>query len=219
MTKETKNIENKTVKILSTQGSELGQMNLEGSVFGVEPNTHVMYLALKRQLNNGRAGTACAKTRAEVSGGGKKPWKQKGTGRARAGSLRSPLFRGGGVIFGPKPRSFETALPQKARKLALKSALSAKLDIMTIVKDFSEISEAKTKVMAKVLKDLNATGKILVIADLAAEENKNLVLSARNIPSVKLLLPSNLNVKDLVEADTIIATEAAINSITERLAK
>ena len=215
----TKNIENKTVKILSTQGSELGQMNLEGSVFGVEPNTHVMYLALKRQLNNARAGLACAKTRAEVSGGGKKPWKQKGTGRARAGSLRSPLFRGGGVIFGPKPRSYETALPQKARKLALKSALSAKLEIMTVVKDFSEITEAKTKIMVKALADLKATGKILIIADLAAQENKNLVLAARNIPSVKLLLPSNLNVKDLVEADTIIATEAAINSITERLAK
>ena len=215
----TKNTENKTVKILSAQGSELGQMNLESSVFGVEPNMHVMYLALKRQLNNGRAGLACAKTRAEVSGGGKKPWKQKGTGRARAGSLRSPLFRGGGVIFGPKPRSYETSLPQKARKLALKSALSAKLEIMTVVKDFSEISEPKTKVMVKILKDLNAKGKILIIADLNAEENKNLVLSARNINSVKLLLPSNLNVKDLVDADTIIVTENAINSITERLAK
>ena len=212
-------IENKTVKILSTKGSELGQMNLEGSVFGVEPNMHVMYLALKRQLNNARAGLACAKTRAEVSGGGKKPWKQKGTGRARAGSLRSPLFRGGGVIFGPKPRSYETALPQKVRQLALRSALSAKLEAMTVVKDFSEITEAKTKVMVKALKDLNATGKILIIADLNAEENKNLVLSARNIPSVQLLLPSNLNVKDLVDADTIIATESAINSITERLAK
>ena len=218
MTKNTKK-ENKTVKILSAQGSEIGEMNLESSVFGVEPNMHVMYLALKRQLNNGRAGTACTKTRAEVSGGGKKPWKQKGTGRARAGSLRSPLFRGGGVIFGPKPRSYETSLPQKARKLALKSALSAKLEAMTIVKDFSEISEPKTKVMAKALKELNATGKILIIADLNAEENKNLVLSARNIASVKLLLPSNLNVKDLVDADTIIATESAINSITERLAK
>jgi len=215
----TKNIENKTVKLLSSQGSQVGEINLEGSIFGIEPNTHVMYLALKRQLNNARAGLACAKTRAEVSGGGKKPWKQKGTGRARAGSLRSPLFRGGGVIFGPKPRSYETSLPQKARKLALKSALSAKLEAMTIVKDFSEISEAKTKVMVKALKDLNATGKILIIADLAAEENKNLVLSARNIPSVKLILPSNINVKDIVDADTIIATEAAINSITERLAK
>ena len=172
----TKNVENKTVKILSTQGSELGQMNLEGSVFGVEPNMHVMYLALKRQLNNARAGLACAKTRAEVSGGGKKPWKQKGTGRARAGSLRSPLFRGGGVIFGPKPRSYETALPQKARKLALKSALSAKLEIMTVVKDFSEITEAKTKVMVKALADLKATGKVLIIAD------KNLLLIKGAIP-------------------------------------
>ncbi len=218
MTKNTKT-ENKTVKLLSTQGSELGQINLEGSVFGVEPNTHVMYLALKRQLNNARAGLASAKTRAEVSGGGKKPWKQKGTGRARAGSLRSPLFRGGGVIFGPKPRSYETELPQKARKLALKSALSAKLEVMTVVKDFSEITEAKTKAMIKILKDLNAQGKVLIIADLSAEENKNLQLSARNIPSVKLLLPTNLNVKDIVEADTIIATESAINFITERLAK
>ena len=218
MTKN-KNIQNKTVKILSTQGSQLGEMELQGSVFNVEPNTHVMYLALKRQLNNARAGLASAKTRAEVSGGGKKPWKQKGTGRARAGSLRSPLFRGGGVIFGPKPRSYDTALPQKARKLALRSALSAKLDIITVVKDFSDIKEAKTKSMVKVLKDLNAQGKILIIADLCAEENKNLVLSARNINSVKLILPANLNVKDLVEADTIIATESAINSITERLAK
>ncbi len=217
--KSVKNTENKTVKLLSTQGSQLGEIELQGSVFGVEPNTHVMYLALKRQLNNARMGTACTKTRSEVSGGGKKPWKQKGTGRARAGSLRSPLFRGGGVIFGPKPRSYETSLPQKARKLALKSALSAKFDNIVIVKDFSEISEPKTKVMLKALKDLKAEGKILIIADLIADENKNLVLSARNIPTVKLLLPSNLNVKDLVEADTIITTESAINSITERLAK
>ena len=219
MTKNTKTTENKTVKILSTQGSELGQMNLEGSVFGVEPNTHVMYLALKRQLNNARAGLACTKTRAEVSGGGKKPWKQKGTGRARAGSIRSPLFAGGGVVFGPKPRSYETNMPQKARKLALKSALSAKLEAMTVVKDFSELKEAKTKAMAKVLKDLNATGKILIIADLKADENKNLELSARNLANVKLLLPSNLNVKDLIEANSLIVTEAAINEITERLAK
>ena len=218
MTKN-KKVQNKTVKVLSTQGSQLGEMELKGSVFNVEPNTHVMYLALKRQLNNARAGLASAKTRAEVSGGGRKPWKQKGTGRARAGSSRSPLFRGGGVIFGPKPRSYETALPQKARKLALKSALSAKLDIITVVKDFSEIKEAKTKAMVKVLNDLSAKGKILIIADIASDENRNLVLSARNIPSVKLLLPTNLNVKDLVEADTIIATESAVNLITERLEK
>ena len=210
-------IENKTIKILSTQGSELGQMNLEGSVFGVEPNMHVMYLALKRQLNNARAGLACAKTRAEVSGGGKKPWKQKGTGRARAGSLRSPLFVGGGVVFGPKPRSFEINMPQKARKLALKSALSAREEQIVVVKDFSAITEPKTKLMAGIIKSLELSGKILVIADTMAEENKNLSLAAGNIPSVKLLLPSNLNVKDLLEADFFVMTENAVNVITERL--
>ena len=208
-----------TVKLLNTKGSELGELNLDENVFGVEPNIHVMHLALKRQLNNARQGSHNTKTRAEVSGGGRKPWKQKGTGRARAGSIRSPLFAGGGVSFGPKPRSYETNLPQKARKLALRSALSAKLEAMTVVKDFSELSEVKTKAMAKILSDLKVSGKILIIADLKAEENKNLEMSARNIASVKLLYPSNLNVKDLIEADSIVATENAINETTERLAK
>ena len=208
-----------TVKLLNTKGSELGELNLDEKVFGVEPNIHVMHLALKRQLSNARQGSHNTKTRAEVSGGGRKPWKQKGTGRARAGSIRSPLFAGGGVSFGPKPRSYETNLPQKARKLALRSALSAKLEAMTVVKDFSELKEVKTKAFAKVLSDLKVTGKILVIADFKAEENKNLEMSARNIASVKLLYPSNLNVKDLIEADSIVTTESAINEITERLAK
>ncbi len=194
-------------------------MNLDDKVFAVEPNIHVMHLALKRQLNNARQGSANSKTRAEVSGGGRKPWKQKGTGRARAGSIRSPLFAGGGVSFGPKPRDYATNLPQKARKLALKSALSAKLEAVTVVKDFSELTEPKTKVMAKILSDIKVSGKILIIADIKAEENKNLELAARNIASVKLLLPSNLNVKDLVEADSIVVTENAINEITERLVK
>ena len=110
-------------EILSTTGEKLGEITLSKEVFGVEPNLHVMHLALRRQLNNGRQGSASTKTRAEVSGGGKKPWKQKGTGRARAGSLRSPLFASGGVIFGPKPRDFAISMPQKARKLALRSAL------------------------------------------------------------------------------------------------
>lgn len=205
--------------LLNIQGSQIGEMNLDDKVFAVEPNIHVMHLALKRQLNNARQGSANSKTRAEVSGGGRKPWKQKGTGRARAGSIRSPLFAGGGVSFGPKPRDYATNLPQKARKLALKSALSAKLEAMTVVKDFSELTEPKTKVMAKILSDIKATGKILIIANTKAEENKNLELAARNIASVKLLLPSNLNVKDLVEADSIVATENAINEITERLVK
>lgn len=204
-------------EILSTNGEKLGEINLNAEVFGVEPNLHVMHLALRRQLNNARQGSACAKTRAEVSGGGKKPWKQKGTGRARAGSLRSPLFAGGGVIFGPKPRSYAFNMPQKARQLALKSALSAKQEQLIVVKDFSTIAEPKTKLMVSALKSLNVSGKILIVADTKAAENKFLELSARNIPSVKMILPSNLNVKDLLEADFVVMTEASVKDITERL--
>ena len=204
-------------EILSTNGEKLGEITLSKEVFGVEPNIHVMHLALRRQLNNARSGNACTKTRAEVSGGGRKPWKQKGTGRARAGSLRSPLFAGGGVIFGPKPRSYAFNMPQKARKLALKSALSARESQLVVVKDFSTISEPKTKLMVSALKSLNVSGKVLIVANFAADENKNLELSARNIPSVKLLLPNNLNVKDLLEADFVVMTESAVNEITERL--
>lgn len=206
-----------TKEILSTTGEKLGEITLAKEVFGVEPNIHVMHLALRRQLNNARQGSANTKTRAEVSGGGKKPWKQKGTGRARAGSLRSPLFAGGGVIFGPKPRSYAFNMPQKARQLALRSALSAKESQIVVVKDFSTIAEPKTKLMVSALKSLNVSGKVLIIADTKADENKNLLLSARNIPSVKLLLPSNLNVKDLIEADFVVMTESAVKVITERL--
>lgn len=209
----------KEVSILNTKGSAVGQISLDDNVFGVEPNLHVMHLALRRQLNNGRAGSACTKTRAEVSGGGKKPWKQKGTGRARAGSLRSPLFAGGGVIFGPKPRDYSFSMPQKARRLALRSALSARVENTVLVKDFSEINEPKTKLMAETLKALKVEGKVLIIADVRAAENAHLELSARNLPNVKIILPSNLNVKDLLEADNVIITEAAINEITERLSK
>lgn len=202
--------------ILSTNGKKLGEIVLNESVFGVEPNLHVMHLALRRQLNNARQGSACAKTRAEVAGGGRKPWKQKGTGRARAGSIRSPLFAGGGVIFGPKPRDYSFSIPQKARKLALKSALSS-IKNLIVVDNFSGINEPKTKLMVKALAALKVEGKVLIIADTKASENNYLELAARNIPSVKLLLPSNLNVKDLLEADFVVITEAAVNDITERL--
>ncbi len=209
----------KEVSILSTNGKQVGQIALDEKVFGVEPNLHVMHMALRRQLNNARGGNACAKTRAEVSGGGRKPWKQKGTGRARAGSIRSPLFAGGGVVFGPKPRSYEFSMPQKARRLAIKSALSARLENTILVKDFSEIKEAKTKLVAESLKAIKAEGKILIIANTQAAENGQLELAARNLPNVKIILPSNLNVKDLLEADTLVMTEAAILEITERLSK
>lgn len=204
-------------QILSTNGEKLGEITLNEAVFGVEPNLHVMHLALRRQLNNARQGSANCKTRSEVSGGGRKPWKQKGTGRARAGSTRSPLFAGGGVIFGPKPRNYDLAMPQKARKLALKSALSARESQLVIVKDFSAIAEPKTKLLSASLKSLKVSGKVLLIADTTKDENKNLSLAGRNIPTLKMILPSNLNVKDILEADFVIITESAINDITERL--
>ena len=209
----------KELSILSTSGKQVGQIALDEKVFGVEPNLHVMHMALRRQLNNGRGGNACAKTRAEVSGGGRKPWKQKGTGRARAGSIRSPLFAGGGVVFGPKPRDYGFSMPQKARRLALKSALSARIENTVLVKDFSEIKEAKTKLVAESLKALKAEGKVLIIANTQAAENGQLELAARNLPNVKIILPSNLNVKDLLEADSLVMTEAAVLEITERLSK
>ena len=136
----------KQLIIHSSNGSQLGELDLADNVFAVEPNIHVMHLAVRRQLNNARKGCACAKTRAEVSGGGRKPRKQKGSGCARVGSTRSPLFVGGGVIFGPKPRSFAFQMPQKARKLALKSALSARVANTVLVKDFSEINIRTTQV-------------------------------------------------------------------------
>ena len=209
----------KEVSILSTDGKQVGQISLDAKVFGVEPNIHVMHMAVRRQLNNGRQGTACAKTRAEVSGGGRKPWKQKGTGRARAGSTRSPLFEGGGVIFGPKPRDYGFQMPQKARRLALRSALSARVENTVLVKDFSQIAEPKTKLMMQALKSLNVSGKVLIVADTKAAENAHLELAARNIPTVKVIIPANLNVKDLLEADSVVLTEAAVNEITERLSK
>lgn len=207
----------KELSILDTKGSEVGQISLDEKVFCVEPNVHVMHMALRRQLNNGRVGTACAKTRAMVSGGGRKPWKQKGTGRARAGSIRSPLFAGGGVSFGPVPRDYSFKMPVKVRRLALRSALSSRLLNSTVVKDFSQINEPKTKLMVEALKALKVEGKILIIADDKAAENAFLGLAARNLPNVKLILPSNLNVKDILEADNVILTESAVKEIQERL--
>jgi large subunit ribosomal protein L4 len=154
-----------------------------------------------------------------VRGGGKKPWRQKGTGRARTGSLKGPLFPGGGIIFGPKPRDFKSNMPVKARRLALRSALSSKADSIKVIKDFSAISEPKTKEFIKVLDSLEVSGKILVIADYNQAENQHLKLSSRNVPTVKLILPSNINVKDILEADCIVMAEAALNEITERLNK
>jgi large subunit ribosomal protein L4 len=144
----------KQLTIHSSSGSSLGQIDLNDDVFGIEPNIHVMHLALRRQLNNSRAGTACTKTKGEVRGGGRKPWKQKGTGRARAGSIRSPLFVGGGVIFGPKPRDYAFSMPQKARKLALRSACSARSTDIYRCKTSPKVKLQTTKEFSNVVKEL-----------------------------------------------------------------
>lgn len=209
----------KQLMIHNSDGSKIGPIDIDENVFGAEPNMHVMHLALKRQLHNARQGSANTKTRSEVRGGGKKPWKQKGTGRARTGSLRGPLFAGGGIIFGPKPRDFSVSMPVKARRLALRSALSARAESIKVIKDFSAISAPKTKEFIKVLDSLEVSGKILVIAEYNNAENQHLKLASRNVPNVKLILPSNINVKDLLEADQIVLTESALNEITERLNK
>lgn len=207
----------KQVALHGSDGKAMGQIDLEEKVFGIEPNVHLLHLALRRQLNNARAGTASAKTRSEVRGGGRKPWKQKGTGRARTGSTRNPLFKGGGVIFGPKPRSYSFSIPTKARRVALKSALSAKIAEMKIIKDFLALEAPKTKEFVKLLNTLELSGKVLVIADPTMPENQHLELASRNVPYVKLISPINLNVKDILEADNILIAEAATKVITERL--
>ena len=205
--------ENKQVKSYDTLSTK--ELGLEA------PAKHMSMVGfsiwVRALMQNWRQGTVGCKDRSEVAFSNRKPWKQKGTGRARAGSIRSPLFAGGGVIFGPKPRDYSFSIPQKARKLALKSALSAKSEQLVIVKDFSEITEPKTKLMVTALSSLKLEGKILIIADTQAAENKYLELAARNIPSVRLILPSNLNVKDILEANFVVIAEAAVNDITERL--
>jgi large subunit ribosomal protein L4 len=201
----------------SKDGKANGEVTVSETVFGITPNVHVLHLAVRRELANARAGTACAKTRSEVRGGGKKPWRQKGTGRARAGSIRSPLWKGGGVIFGPKPRDFSFDLPKKVRRLALRSSLSASASKIKVMDDFSFLSSPKTKDMAAVLKNLGLCGKkVLLLVDYKAAENKNVLLSARNIEGLKVSLPLNLSVRDLLNADAVITTKDAIELINER---
>jgi len=200
-------------------GQAAGQVEVSAGVFGIEPNVHVLHQAVRRELANGRAGTACAKTRAEVRGGGKKPYKQKGTGRARAGSIRSPLWAGGGVIFGPKPRDYSFNLPRKVRVLAIRSSLSAAQAKFRVVEDFSFLSAPKTKEVAALLKNLSLSGKtVLILVNYQAEENSKLYLAARNVPGVKLRLPHNLSVKDLLDAEGVLISADALQEINERYA-
>ncbi|MBZ0186818.1 MAG: 50S ribosomal protein L4, partial [Candidatus Obscuribacterales bacterium] len=193
-----------STQVLDLKGKKVGDFELEDTVFGIEPAKGPLHTALLRQLANARSGAANCKTRAEVRGGGAKPWRQKGTGRARAGSSRSPLWRTGGVIFGPKPRSYNQSMPKKMRQLAVRSALSARKDELVVVKDFEAIKEPKTKAFAAVLKELALEGKkVLLVLDFACDNCKTVQLAARNVKGVKVIYASNLNVKDLLEYDAI----------------
>jgi large subunit ribosomal protein L4 len=206
-----------SAQLVDLKGKKLGEVTLDDSVFGGEPNTHVLHTALMRQLANARAGTASTKTRSEVRGGGRKPWRQKGTGRARAGSIRSPLWEGGGVIFGPKPRDYTVSMPKKMRQLAVRSALAARVNDFVVVKDFAELKEPKTKLMAAVLKDLQLFGrKVLLVMDFNCSHCQLVERAARNIAGLKVLNLNNLNVKDLLDCDSILTTERTLEEINNR---
>ncbi len=200
------------VAVMNMSGKEVGKMDLNDAIFGVEVNEHVLHQAVVQYLANQRQGTQSTKTRAEVRGGGRKPWRQKGTGRARQGSIRSPQWVGGGVVFAPKPRDYSFKLNKKVKRLALLSALSSKVqDGQIIVLDDLSLSEVKTKEMAKVLENIKC-GKALIVMDGI---NKNVMLSARNIPDVKTASPSTINVYDILKYNTLVVTKEAIAKIEE----
>ena len=202
------------VKLYNIAGQETGEIELNDSVFGVDYNEAVIHQAVVRQMANERLGTHATKTRGLVRGGGKKPWKQKGTGRARVGSIRSPLWVGGGTVFGPTPRSHAKDMPRKARQLAVKSALSEKLRANElIVIDAIDFEAPKTKNVVKMLADLHSEGKALIV-----DGARNSVLSARNIPGVKAYAPSGLNIYDIVNTDKLFLTQEAVKKIEEVLA-
>ena len=202
------------VKLYNIAGQETVEIELNDSVFGVDYNEAVIHQAVVGQMANERLGTHATKTRGLVRGGGKKPWKQKGTGRARVGSIRSPLWVGGGTVFGPTPRSHAKDMPRKARQLAVKSALSEKLRANElIVIDAIDFEAPKTKNVVKMLADLHSEGKALIV-----DGARNTVLSARNIPGVKAYAPSGLNIYDIVNTDKLFLTQEAVKKIEEVLA-
>lgn len=197
------------------EGQEVGQATLELKVAKEENASHIVHRALVRQMTNARQGTASTKTRSEVSGGGRKPWRQKGTGRARAGSIRSPLWRGGGVIFGPKPREFNINMNRKERRLALRTALMSRDADLIVIESFAEkFPRPKTKELVTALTrwGVEPEAKVLLIV---SEKDENLYLSARNIAKLKLILADCLNVYDLLWADKLVTTPQALAKIQE----
>jgi large subunit ribosomal protein L4 len=203
-------------RVVDQAGAVTGHLDLPESIFGIEPNEPVMHQALLRQLANGRQGTASTKTRSEVRGGGRKPYRQKGTGRARQGSTRSPQWEGGGVVFGPHPRSYRMDMPRKQRRLALRSALSAKAQEggLVVLEAFA-LEEPRTRAITDMLRGVEAGRRVLVVL---GSHNEMLEKSARNIAEVQVTLAGNLSVRDLLIAETVIVTRDAIEHIEEAFA-
>jgi len=200
------------VSVYNMEGSQVGEIELSDAVFGVEVNEHLVHLAVVQQLANNRQGTQSAKTRNEVSGGGKKPWRQKGTGHARQGSIRAAQWKGGGIIFAPKPRDYSFKMNRKEKQLALKSALTSRVaEEKFKVLDELKLEEIKTKKFAEVLKNLNVE-KALVVLD---ENDQNVILSARNLPCVKTAQTNTINVYDILKYDTVVITKKAVEAIEE----
>ncbi|MBE5955297.1 MAG: 50S ribosomal protein L4 [Lachnospiraceae bacterium] len=201
-----------TVSVYNMEGQEVGTIELNDSIFAANVNEHLVHMAVVQQLANNRQGTQSAKTRAEVSGGGKKPWRQKGTGHARQGSTRAPQWTGGGVVFAPKPRDYSFKLNKKEKRAALKSVLTSKVnDKKFIVVDELKFDTIKTKNMVAVLKNLNAN-KALVVLN---EKDDTVIKSANNIPNVQTALTSTINVYDILKHDTMVVTKAAVATIEE----
>ncbi|SEA04334.1 large subunit ribosomal protein L4 [Pseudobutyrivibrio sp. ACV-2] len=200
------------VSVYNMEGKEVGTMDLNDSIFAVEINEHLVHMAVVQQLANNRQGTQKAKTRSEVSGGGRKPWRQKGTGHARQGSTRSPQWTGGGVVFAPTPRDYSFKLNKKEKRAALKSVLtSAVNENKFIVVDELKLDSIKTKDFAKVLTNLNVE-KALIVLDT---NDQNVVMSAKNIPTVKTALTNTINVYDILKYNTVVVTKAAVDQIQE----
>ncbi len=204
-----------TVTIVDQTNSQVGSIDLADHVFGVKPHVAAMHQVVRAQMAKARAGTASTKTRSEGSGGGAKPYRQKGTGRARAGSRTSPLWRGGGIIFGPKPRSYAFKVPKKVRRLAMTSALSAKMQAgELVVVDRLELDEIKTRKFAAILKNLEISGKALVVT---GGPEAVVTLSARNLPGVTVLEANRLNVYDVLNVATLLMTRDAVEKVSEAL--
>ena len=200
------------VSVYNMEGKEVGKMDLNDAVFGVEVNEHLVHMAVVQQLANNRQGTQKAKTRSEVSGGGRKPWRQKGTGHARQGSTRSPQWTGGGVVFAPTPRDYSFKLNKKEKRAALKSALTSRVqEDKLLVLDELKLDEIKTKKFQEVLNNLKVTKAMVITAD----DDKNVILSARNISTVKTSSANNINTYDIMKYNTVIATKDAVAKIEE----